>query len=76
MKLYYVVSYPKSGATWFRTLMYSLFNGKATGSREISEFYPELPNEMDLIKKKHRKPKRHILCKKPFILFARYGFIG
>lgn len=51
MKLYYVVSYPKSGATWFRTLMYSLFNGKATGSREISEFYPELPNEMDLIKK-------------------------
>lgn len=45
MQLYYVVSYPKSGATWFRFLMYVLFHQKMDNSLDVQNFYPELPNQ-------------------------------
>lgn len=51
MELYYVASYPKSGATWFRTLMYGLFEGAPEFSREVQQFYPELPTEIDIVRK-------------------------
>lgn len=49
MELYYVASYPKSGATWFRLLMYALHHGKIEDSNKVQQFYPEVPNQEDLI---------------------------
>jgi len=49
MALTYVISYPKSGATWFRLLMYALFHQKLDNSNEVQLFYPELPNQEDLV---------------------------
>lgn len=51
MSIYYVISYPKSGATWFRMLMYALFHQRLNNSNEVQSFYPELPNQENLIKK-------------------------
>ena len=51
MALYYVVSYPKSGATWFRLLMYALFNQQIENSNAVQQFYPEYPTQNDLIDK-------------------------
>lgn len=51
-KINYVVSYPKSGATWFRFLMYTLFHQRLENSVQVKEFYPEVGVDNDLITKK------------------------
>lgn len=40
--LIYVASYPKSGATWFRFLIYTLFHQQLSNSRQVVDFYPEI----------------------------------
>jgi len=45
MNIYFVISYPKSGATWFRLLMYALFHQEVENSNDVQEFYPELPTQ-------------------------------
>ena len=40
MKRIVVTSYKKSGATWFRFLVYGAEKGLPTSSKEIDEFYP------------------------------------
>ena len=40
MKRIVVASYKKSGATWFRFLVYGAERGLPTSSKEIDEFYP------------------------------------
>lgn len=41
-KINYVVSYPKSGATWFRFLMYHLFHESFHTSKDVENFYPKI----------------------------------
>jgi hypothetical protein len=43
-QIYYVASYPKSGATWFRFLMYGCKFGKLESSAEVNYFYLTTPN--------------------------------
>ncbi|MEY3366850.1 MAG: hypothetical protein RI973_5 [Bacteroidota bacterium] len=54
-KIYYVASYPKSGATWFRFLMYGCKYGKLESSAEVNYFYRTTPNHdhkiLDILKK-------------------------
>lgn len=50
MNIYFVISYPKSGATWFRLLMYALFHQEIENSNEVQKFYPELPNQETQVK--------------------------
>ena len=65
--LYYVVSFPKSGATWFRMLMYTLFHQKSNSSAEIQSFYPEVDNQEDLI-------ENNIKSGKPFFVKSHYCY--
>ena len=48
MKNYYVVSYPKSGATWFRFLIYAIFHQKLEKSGDVGYFYPEYPKDENI----------------------------
>lgn len=50
--LNYVVSYPKSGATWFRFLMYTLYHQKLDSSVDVMNFYPEVGVDNENIKQK------------------------
>lgn len=43
-KIYYVASYPKSGATWFRFLMYGCKFGMLESSAEVNYLYLTTPN--------------------------------
>ena len=53
--MYLVVSYPKSGATWFQFLMFHCYNEKFETSKDIARFYPPLKNIRQIRKNKQEK---------------------
>ena len=53
-----VSSYPKSGATWFRFLMYACTNGEIEKSRDVRRFYPGIRIQQALIQKKIEEGER------------------
>lgn len=57
-KINLVVSHPKSGATWFRFLMYACEYGSINPTAPIGSYYPEVHNRPDLIEKKLREDKQ------------------
>lgn len=50
--MYLVVSYPKSGATWFQFLMYHCYNQNFDTSKDIAQFYPPVRNLRQIRKNK------------------------
>jgi len=50
--LVYVTSYPKSGSTWFRFLIYALYHRKLNISSNINAFYPSVEVNEVLLKRR------------------------
>ncbi len=53
--MYLVVSYPKSGATWFQFLMYFCFHDSFISSEDIVQFYPPIINRSLVNKNKQNR---------------------
>ena len=74
-KINLVSSYPKSGATWFRFLLFSCTKGYLNSSGEIGPFYPEIHQRQDLIKKKLINTKKTFFVKSHFPYSENIPFI-
>ena len=70
-----VSSYPKSGATWFRFIMYACFYGEIPRSSVLGPFYPEIHQRLDLIEAKLEKGEE-VFVKSHFPYFEELPYLN
>lgn len=61
-----VTSYPKSGATWFRFLIYVCRHGKLENSMDVRRYYPQLIDKNILEKRLKQKDNLYIKSHHPY----------